>query len=527
MGDRQTLLDAIHPLRWAAPLFLLLTALPAARGEAFRYVGKVIVEEPTQLDWSYAHFGTSPATPPADATQDASRGGKYSYEFYGPADGDISGAPLVIFVSPQDRPVGWDFFAETCEARGVMFAGVRDAGNGVPEVRRIRAVLEVLSDVRRRYGGRSEQTYLAGFSGGAHVAWRVACALPEQFGGVVCIGYAPQPPQSAWQRVRLAERLSVAVINGQRDSATPWAEDLYVPLLEAYNVRIAEAIIPRQGHTMPPPDAIERAFDWLELDRHARAGDFKRRLGLNIGGAAPREKQSASYLASAKQRLMHADSTPAGLAGLAEVVHRWPDLPAAKEARTLLDDFKQRPDKPWEADQQRQALQVLRIEANGYERLARGSDPSIRSQRAALAANAKQRWELVVKQGDERQQAEATQRLVELEKWIARTPTTDAEAAGVPLANVRFELVGEVTLAEGVERFGDVLAKLGYRLEVDPSAAAVITASDGGKLKLEMPAATYNDVDRRFFRRNGLKLVRKGREVRLLPLEAKAKAAAE
>jgi hypothetical protein len=93
------------------------------------------------------------------------------------------------------------------------------------------------------------------------------------------------------------------------------------------------------------------------------------------------------------------------------------------------------------------------------------------------------------------------------------------------MAKIRFEMVGEVTLAEGIGRFEQVLAKLGYRLKIDPTAEPVIAASGDSKIKLELSAAPYSEVDRRFFRRHGLKLVRKGTEVKVLPQEAKADAA--
>jgi predicted esterase len=522
MNCRRTRRDAVRFARSAMPLLALFAALPAARGQQFQYVDKIVVDEPTDLDWVYAHLGTSPAAVPADVAEDADRGGQFSYEFYGPVGDARSGAPLVIFVSPQDRPVGWDFWAETCEAQGVMFAGVRDAGNGVAEARRIRAVCEVLSDVRRRHGGRPGQTYLAGFSGGAHVAWRVACALPEQLGGVVCIGYAPQPPRSDWQRVRLAERLSVAIINGDRDPAAHWAALLYGPMLEEYGVRTMNEVLARMGHTMPPADALENALRWLELATDVRAHDVKRRMLLNRIGVSSREESSNSFLKEAQGQLRLADSTTTGLATLAEIVQRWPDLPAADEASKLLSQYEQQADKPWLADERRHELNRLRIEADGYERLARRSDSSIRPQRATLAANAKHRWEQLMQLGDARQQAEATQRLMELENWLARLPATEAKTAAVPMAKIRFELVGEVTLAEGIEHFAQVLAKLGYRLEVDPTAEPVIAAGGANKFNLEMPAATYADVDRRFFRRHGLKLVRKANKVKILPETTKA-----
>ncbi len=525
MNCRRNQFDALRRCLWALPLVTLLASIPSVQGQQFQYIDKVVVEEPTELDWVYAHLGTSPPAAQVDVDQMTGRGGDFTYEFYGPAGDARVGAPLVIFVSPQDRPVGWDFWVDVCESQGVMFAGIRDAGNGVAEARRIRAVLEVLSDVQRRHGGRSEQTYLAGFSGGAHVAWRVDWALPEQFGGVVCIGYAPQPPRSAWQRLRLAERLSVAIINGDRDPAAPWVESLYGPMLEAYGVRISSETLARQGHNMPPSVVIEDAFKWLELARDVRAGDVKRRIGANLTGIGAREKQADGRLEEAQGRLTFPEESAAGLATLAEVIQRWPDAAAGDEAQTILIEYEQRADKPWLAAQRKQELNLLNIEADGYERLARSSEPSLRSQRAALAANAKHRWDQLAQQGDERQQAEATQRLEELEKWIARMPASEANTAAVPMAKIRFELMGEVTLAEGIGRFEQVLAKLGYRLLVDPTAEPVIAASGDAKIKLEMPAATYSEVDRRFFRRHGLKLVRKGTEVKVMPEEDKQEAA--
>lgn len=522
---RRNQLDALRCCQWTLPLLSLLASTPSVQGQQFQYIDKIVVEEPTELDWVYAHLGTSPPAAQIDVAQMTGRGGEFTYEFYGPVVNARIDPPLVIFVSPQDRPVGWNFWADVCESQGVMFAGIRDAGNDVPEARRVRAVLEVFSDIRRRHGVNLSHTYLAGFSGGAHVAWRVACALPEHFGGVVCIGYAPELPRSAWQRLRLAERLSVAIINGDRDPAAPWVESLYGPTLEEYGVRTVREVLARHGHEMPSPDVMAEAFNWLELEADARARDFKRWLDLHPVGKASREEASAGALSFAKQRLIQPESIPAGLAALTGIVDRWPDTPAAEEARTLLSEYDQRADKPWLAEQQRQDLKLLRIEADGYERLARRSDPSLGPQRAALAANAQHRWEQLTRQGDDRQQAEATQRLEELKKWIARLPVSDAKTASIPMAKIRFEMVGEVTLAEGIGRFEQVLAKLGYRLKIDPTAEPVIAASGDSKIKLELSAAPYSEVDRRFFRRHGLKLVRKGTEVKVLPQEAKADAA--
>ena len=518
MNCRRKLHNVARTVRTALGLLALTIACENARAQEFRYTKKIVVAEPTTLDWPYAVLGTSPSTIPPKVLSDSKRGGPVSYEFFGPADNDRAGRPLVIFVSPQDRPVGWDFWADACEAHGVLFAGVRDAGNGVPEARRIRAVVETLADVRRRHSVSVEQTYLAGFSGGAHIAWRVASALPEEIGGVICIGYAPRPPDSAWQRQRMADRLSIAIIIGDREPATAWVESLYGPLLKEHGVRTAVKVLARHGHSMPGPSQMEAAFNWLEQASNARAADVKRNLGLNRFGGQSREETAASFLSGAKSVFVWPESTAVGLASLAEVVQRWPDLPAAREAQTLLAEYDQKPERPWLVEQERRRIKILQIEAGGFDRLARRNEMSLRADRGLLIGNAQVRWEELARSDDPKLRGEAKEHLVELIEWAAHLPATDAKIAPVPLAKVRFELIGDVTLAEAVERFRKVLAQLGYALEVDEDAATIVAAGKE-QLKLDLPAATFTEVDRRFFRRHGLKLVRSGSEVKLTPVK--------
>jgi hypothetical protein len=162
---RRNQFDAMRRCRWALPLLALLASIPSAQGQQFQYIEKLVVAEPTKLDWVFPLLEKSPPVMPEALVKETTRGGRFEYEFFGPREGDAAGRawPLVIFVSPQDRPVGWDFWAPTCDAHGVLFAGVRGAGNGVAVSRRVRATLEVLGDVRSRYRVDPERTYLAGF----------------------------------------------------------------------------------------------------------------------------------------------------------------------------------------------------------------------------------------------------------------------------------------------------------------------------------------------------------------------------
>jgi hypothetical protein len=95
--------DAVGMLLFVACAWTSAAVMCAAQG--FEYLEKVVVTEPTELDWVYPLLGKSPPTTPPELANETQRGGRFSYEFYGPVENDRAGRPLVIFISPQDRPV--------------------------------------------------------------------------------------------------------------------------------------------------------------------------------------------------------------------------------------------------------------------------------------------------------------------------------------------------------------------------------------------------------------------------------------
>ncbi|HYO25513.1 MAG TPA: hypothetical protein VEQ85_11260, partial [Lacipirellulaceae bacterium] len=251
----------------------LLMALAGAGGHCHRaaaqpgYFAKAPVTGETDLDWAYPLVGHSPVDPPRELLA-GYRSEATRYEFFAPAQSGA--APLLIFVSPKDRPVGWMFFEETCRTRGILFAGLHDMGNGRPAAHRVRAVLDVLSDLRERFPVDPDRTYLAGFSGGAQVACVTALALPEYFGGVLCFGHASRPPQEPWLLDRVRGRLSMAIICGARDQAATLAENVYVPLWEGVGARVRLEVVRGMGHTMPAPGVCDAALAWAEEGAAAR-----------------------------------------------------------------------------------------------------------------------------------------------------------------------------------------------------------------------------------------------------------------
>jgi predicted esterase len=484
------------------------------------YVAKMRVAAETRLDWVYPLLDRSPAQPPAGLLADYHWQAQ-AYEFFGPAEGGGGNFPLVIFVSPQDRPVGWPFWEPTCRAHGVLFAGVRDMGNGKPMAHRVRAVLDVLDDIRDRFDVDPDRTYLAGFSGGAQVACITALHLPEYFGGIVCLGHAPQPPDQPWLLERVRQRLSVAIVCGDREPAGPLVEDLFGPWWEAAQVRVEPVILKRHGHTMPDAEVMESAFEWLEAGVVRRRETAKLHPALRIADAPSRQEWAERLLADARSRVAdsaNAESIDAGLQQLAGLVQRWPDVPTATTGKRMIDELAARADHPWEKVRDAADRKLLLVQAEGYARVAgdgRGAAGNQRGQYAKFAISLWQRIRSSTREAEAIAAADA--QLAALEKIAAQAP---AETNVVPLRRARFDMNGDVTLAQGIEDLRAAVGRLGYVLTMDEAAIRAAGVDLDKLYHPRLKAVEFDDVDRRFLRRAGVISQRKGKVIRIVPTKA-------
>jgi predicted esterase len=510
----------IHRVIVVAGISAAWTALrqTPALAQGATFVEKVAVSGQTRLDWVYPLLGNSPSEPPPGLLAKYASTGQ-SYEFFGPVDDPGGRLPLVIFVSPSDRSIGWQFWESTCRGGGVLFAGLRDMGNGRTVAQRVRATLDVLDDLRDRYEIDPDRTYLAGFSGGGHIACVVATALPEYFGGVVCVGHAPPPPQAPWQLDRVRQRLSVAILCGENDPATPLMEDLYGPWWRGAGVRVAPITVDDIGHTMPDAPLFEQAFAWMEdalSDRRAKAA---LRPALRIADTPSRSEWAQRQLDDAQRLLALGDpaSIDAGLQQLQGLVARWPDVSAAAPAQRLIADYAARPQRPWETLRAAETLRIAELSAAGYEELAFDGRRSARSQRGSHATRAIQLWQFVKESpsADEELRNDAAERIAALERVAAEAP---ASTSRVPLARVRFHLEGDVTLAQGIEHMRNSLAAIGYELRVDEDGLRAAGVNLDAMRRPRIKAGTFQEVNERFFRRAGVQLRRIEGVVEIVPL---------
>jgi len=219
-------------------------------------------------------------------TQAASRGGKSlegqpldltkeRFSLYVPRRSPPQGYSLLVFVSPYDDarvPLDW---ISTLDRHGMIFVTAARSGNtaNVFDRREPLALLGAVNVVGR-YAIDAQRVYVAGFSGGARVAERLAIGYPELFrGGLLLAGsdpigdaHLPLPPADVFARFQESGRLVYA--SGSRDDYH-LAEDAVsrqsMPKWCMFD--IGGSSIPGLGHELPDGAALDRLLDDLDAPR--------------------------------------------------------------------------------------------------------------------------------------------------------------------------------------------------------------------------------------------------------------------
>lgn len=394
-------------------------SLPAADAPT-GHQPQVFVSEPTRLDWVFALANQSPAEAPAEWLK-GYESKQQRYELFVPPEYDAKDAyPVVLFISAGGNPAGWGNWEAVCRQQKIIFASPHEAGNNTRMERRVRIVLDVLDDLRRRYHVDPDRTYLAGFSGGGRVACAIAFALPEYFGGVIPVCAGGDLRDEPWLRQRVVDRLSVASVTGDDDFNRGEVERFRGPLLAGVGVRAKVWTVAKMGHGIPDSRQFAGVFDWLEKGAAARRESAERYPALRIATDKPLDRQewSQALFAEAQGRLKARETLYLGLMQMKGVSIRWADLPAGIEAKRILEEYEARKDRPWEQDDIAEQRRSLIARARALDAYASGDlPPQYAAMRSNMVAAAVQLWQLVIQDGhDAAAVAEAKRRIPELRK---------------------------------------------------------------------------------------------------------------
>jgi predicted esterase len=403
----------------ASALLLCLAPRAIAAPPAAGYHPKVSVGEATRLDWTFVLSNQSLLKVPDNWLGDYDST-KQTYELFVPTRKDTkTPAPLLLYVSPGGEPNGYKTFEKLAKAKGMFFAAPRGAGNDCPPRKRVRIVLDVLDDVRRNFAIDPDRTYVAGFSGGGRIACVIAFALPELFGGVMPICAGGELREESWLRQRVIDRLSVALLTGEKDFNRGEVERWRATYLTEVGVKNKVWMVSGLGHAIPGEKTQTEALKWLE-DGLAKRQSLTKDWPASRYAAGSREAAAKALLAEGRKRMEKDKSVYAGLMQVKGVSARWPDLAAGKQALKILKEYDDKKEKPWEADDLAEQRRFMMASAKGLDRYATGplAQQYQKDKPKMLKAAIAMYKELAADNPDSEMGKEAKKRLAVLEKLL-------------------------------------------------------------------------------------------------------------
>ena len=189
---------------------------------------------------------------------------------YVPGGVPVSGYGLLVFIPPWDEarlPEGWD---DVLDRYGLIFVSASRSGNDQTDLGR-REPLAILAEqnVAREFRLDRTRIFIAGFSGGAHVAMRLALAYPDVFRGAILdagsdpIGTAEVHIPAAELFHRFQESSRLVYLTGARDVTRLEMDATSIRSMRDWCQNNIDEIRPDSDHTVADPRALARAIEAL------------------------------------------------------------------------------------------------------------------------------------------------------------------------------------------------------------------------------------------------------------------------
>lgn len=197
------------------------------------------------------------------------------FGLYVPEEKPAKGYGLLVWVSPLDganMPLGWP---ETLEKRGIIYVTAARSGNFTsPLGRRIPLALTAAANVAGKYAIDPDRIWIAGFSGGARIAERMALAYPDLFSGAILdgssdpIGTADVSLPSRENFEEFLNRTSIVISTGAKDRYnTQDARRVIASLRRHCFDRVSIEVRPHEGHDAMNGTSLASAIDFLDQAR--------------------------------------------------------------------------------------------------------------------------------------------------------------------------------------------------------------------------------------------------------------------
>ncbi len=422
------------PALWPLCLVVLFVGgLPAPAARAFQATEEPIeveLGEPTRIDWTFTMGRRSWAEYPDDWLKEYPE--KTTYDLYVPQsyeENQPSG--LLLFISPTPRAMATRRWRDVCDELNLILAAPHASGNKCDTRVRVKIVLDVLDEVRRKYRIDTDRTYLSGFSGGGRMTCKIGFSLPEYFGGLIPIGSAGELRiNEAYMRKRVADRLSVAFVVGSEDfnftEVTKWRG----PLLESSGVRTKTLVVDGMGHSIPKSPVLIEAVRWLDEGIEQRRELAEQYPSTRIAGdqTPPTHAEQAKALFDEanlmvldEQRKFDGQMLLKGVATRYEKSENAVDY--SERSRRLL-----KLNNNWQRIEADRFMDYFAERSRGFDRLALEEVNSFYdAQREVRYQHAIQNWARIIRQGaDGELLKEARERIQVLKKALDELPKEDA-----------------------------------------------------------------------------------------------------
>jgi len=244
-----------------------------------------------------------------------------------PSRAPPGGYGVLVFVPPSSEarlPEGW---ADVLSRQGFIFVSAAGSGNDA-DVFTHRAPLALVAEqnVAQRYPIDPTRVFIGGFSGGAHVALRLALAYPDVFAGALLDAGSdpigdhadPIPPADLFEHFQTRTRL--VYVTGSRDQARLAMDSDSLSSMGHWCVAGAVADqVPDAGHQVADPAALTRALLALQTPVRADAAGLATcRAGLakalDKAFDEVRALVASGHVEDARKALIRLDARFGGLA---------------------------------------------------------------------------------------------------------------------------------------------------------------------------------------------------------------------
>lgn len=190
---------------------------------------------------------------------------------------------ILVWVNAGNRgalPRGWDGLLARHHLIGI---GANNSGNQRGVAVRFGLALDAVHNLRKLHPIDESRIYVSGVSGGGKVATMLAVIYPEVFtGSIPIVGTAyfrsiplssdrsrswgpmfTRPPVRYLDQARQKGRF--VFITGSNDSNRESVKDMYEAGFRKDGFKHVEYVeVPGMGHTLPPPEVIDRAIESLD-----------------------------------------------------------------------------------------------------------------------------------------------------------------------------------------------------------------------------------------------------------------------